>query len=59
MFCLFQEKIYHWPAKNEILGKYIYHFIFVFFLYFFYHSSCRKDQFTVSFKFKIWYSRFY
>ena len=23
------------------------HFIFVFFLYFFYHSSCRKDQFTV------------
>ena len=25
----------------------IHHFIFVFFLYFFYHSSCRKDQFTV------------
>ena len=26
----------------------IHHLIFVFFLYFFYHSSCRKDQFTVS-----------
>ena len=25
----------------------IHHFIFVFFLYFFYHSSCRKDQFIV------------
>ena len=25
----------------------IHHFIFVFFLYFFYHSFCRKDQFTV------------
>ena len=25
----------------------IHHFIFVFFLYFFNHSSCRKDQFTV------------
>ena len=24
----------------------IHHFIFVFFLYFSYHSSCRKDQFT-------------
>ena len=23
------------------------HFIFVFFIYFFYHSSCRKDHFTV------------
>ena len=25
----------------------IHHFIFVFFLYFFHHSSCSKDQFTV------------
>ena len=25
----------------------IHHFVFVFFLYSFYHSSCRKDQFTV------------
>ena len=25
----------------------IHRFIFVFFLYFFYHSSCFKDQFTV------------
>ena len=25
----------------------IHHFIFVFFLHFFYNSSCRKDQFTV------------
>ena len=25
----------------------IHRFIFVFFLYFFYNSSCRKDQFTV------------
>ena len=38
-------------SKGKTLGKrlrnIIRHFIFVSFLYFFYHSSCRKDQFTV------------
>ena len=46
--------------KTEISGKNnspFYFSIFVFFIYFFYHSSCHKDQFTVSFK--TWYSRFY
>ena len=33
--------------KLQLYYKKINHFIFVFFLYFFYHSSCRKDQFTV------------
>ena len=33
--------------KPKYRANIIHHFIFVFFLYFFYHSSCRKDQFTV------------
>ena len=33
--------------KLQLYYNIIHHFIFVFFLYFFYHSSCRKDQFTV------------
>ena len=45
-------------CKPKYLANFIHHFIFVLFLYFFYHSSCRKDQ-VYSFKFKIWYSRFY
>ena len=32
---------------NYICPDIIHHFIFVFFIYFFYHFSCRKDQFTV------------
>ena len=40
-------------CKPKYRANIIHHFIFVFFLYFFYHSSCRKkDQFPVSsFKF--------
>ena len=34
-FCLFQEKIYHWPAKNEILGKYNSPLYFCFLLFIF------------------------
>ena len=34
-------------CKPKNRANIIYHFIVVFFLYFFYHSSCRKDQFTV------------
>ena len=34
-------------CKPKYRADIIYHFIFNFFLYFFYHSSCRKDQFTV------------
>ena len=34
-------------CKPKYRANIIHHFIFVFFLYFFYHSSCRKDQFTV------------
>ena len=33
--------------KPKYLENIIHHFIFVFFLDFFYHSSCRNDQFTV------------
>ena len=33
--------------KLQLYYNIIHHFIFVFFIYFFYHSSCRKDQFTV------------
>ena len=33
--------------KNKVVKYIIRHFIFVFFIYFFYHSSCRKDHFTV------------
>ena len=32
--------------KNIVVSYTIHRFIFVFFLYFFYHFSCRKDQFT-------------
>ena len=39
-------------CKLKYRANIIHHFIFVFSLYFFYHSSCRKDHFTVlSFKF--------
>ena len=31
------------PKERHVIQ----HFIFVFFIYFLYHSSCRKDQFTV------------
>ena len=34
-------------GMNSICPNIIQHFIFVFFLYFFYHFSCLKDQFTV------------
>ena len=34
-------------CKPKYRANIIHHCIFVFFLYFFYHSSCRKDQFTV------------
>ena len=34
-------------VANRNIGKYHSPFYFVFFLYFFYHSFCRKDQFTV------------
>ena len=34
-------------GSNPVQAWIFYHFIFVLFLYFFYHSSCRKDQFTV------------
>ena len=41
-------------SKPKYRANTIHHFIFVFFLYFFYHSSCHKDQFTVlSLKFGI------
>ena len=33
--------------KPKYRANLIYHFIFVLFLCFFYHSSCRKDQFNV------------
>ena len=33
--------------KPKYRANIIHHLIFVFFLYFFHHSSCRKDQFTV------------
>ena len=33
--------------KLKYQANIIHHFIFVLFRYFFYHSSCRKDQFTV------------
>ena len=33
--------------KNKVVKYIIRHFIFVFFIYFFYHSSYRKDHFTV------------
>ena len=33
--------------KNKVVNYIIHNCIFVFFIYFFYHSSCRKDQFTV------------
>ena len=48
-FCSCEKKV----SKKKIKGSdpvqawIFYHFIFVLFLYFFYHSSCRKDQFTV------------
>ena len=32
--------------SSKYRANIIHHFIFVFFLYFSYHSSCRKDQFT-------------
>ena len=40
---------FHFLGKSprERLRNRIRHFIFVSFLYFFYHSSCRKDQFTL------------
>ena len=34
-------------CKQKYRANVIHHFIFVFFIYFFYHSSCRKDQLTV------------
>ena len=34
-------------GSNPVQAWIFYHFIFVLFLYFFYHSFCRKDQFTV------------
>ena len=34
-------------CKPKYWANLIHHFIFLFFLYFFYHSSCRKDHFTV------------
>ena len=34
-------------CKPKYRVNIFHHFIFVFFLYFSYHSSCRKDQFTV------------
>ena len=34
-------------CKPKYRANIIYHFIFVLFLYFFYRSPCRKDQFTV------------
>ena len=34
-------------CKLKYRANIIHHFIFVFFIYFFYHSSCRKDQFNV------------
>ena len=48
-------------CKPKYRANIIHHFIFVLFIYFFYHSdsSCRKDQLIYCFKFQIWYSRFY
>ena len=34
-------------GSNPVQAWIFYYFIFVLFLYFFYHSFCRKDQFTV------------
>ena len=34
-------------GSNPVQAWIFYYFIFVPFLYFFYHSFCRKDQFTV------------
>ena len=34
-------------CKPKYRANIIHYFISVFFLYFFHHSSCRKDQFTV------------
>ena len=34
-------------CKLKYRANIIHRYIFVFFLYFFYHSSCRKDQFNV------------
>ena len=39
----FKIKAINWPKYRANI---IHHFISVFFLYFSYHSSCRKDQFT-------------
>ena len=48
-------------CKPKYRANIIHHFIFILFIYFFYHSdsSCRKDQLIYCFKFQIWYSRFY
>ena len=38
--------------KLQLYYNIIQHFVFVFLLYFFYHSSCRKDQFTTVLRLK-------
>ena len=57
----FAFKIEGLCCKPKSRANIIHHFIFVsfFFLYFFYHSSCRNDQFTVlSLKFGTYFYEF-
>ena len=44
-------------CKPKSPANIIHYYIFVFFIYFFYHSSCRKDQFYC-FKLKIWWPKY-
>ena len=49
-FCIhfsFRAPVEGLCCKPKYRANFIHHFIFVPFLYFFYHSSCSKDQFTV------------
>ena len=46
-FFSFKAPVERLCCKPNYRANIIHHFIFVFFLYFFHHSSCRKDQFTV------------
>ena len=47
-FCSCEKKVWKKiKGSNPVQAWIFYHFIFVIFLYFFYHSFCRKDQFTV------------
>ena len=47
LFCFYRPPLKVFCCKPKYRANIIHHFIFVFFLYFSKHSSCRKDQFTV------------